>query len=154
MSKRKSNLDERQEQKLLEIERNGFWLAFFGLFLVIVVQAIIGEADVRGEMVILLLSAAYVIGDCVKNGIWDRKFQPNLKTNIIGSVASGSTVVLVVYSMAYKGETDKDIAIKAALRYGFATFVLVLFLLSIMVFAYKRRLRTLEAENVNSLDDK
>ncbi len=38
MKKRKNNLDERQEQRLLQIESSGFWLAFWGLLAAIVIQ--------------------------------------------------------------------------------------------------------------------
>ena len=35
---KKSNLDERQEQELLRIERNGFWLAFWLLVGAVLIQ--------------------------------------------------------------------------------------------------------------------
>ena len=37
--KRKSNLDEMQEQELLKIEHNGCWLAFWGLLIVMIIQS-------------------------------------------------------------------------------------------------------------------
>ena len=40
MKKKKNNLDEMQEQKLLKIEHNGCWLAFWGLFIVLIAQFI------------------------------------------------------------------------------------------------------------------
>ena len=43
MKKTKSNLDELQELKLLKIEHNGCWLAFWGLLAVILTQIAIGE---------------------------------------------------------------------------------------------------------------
>ena len=46
----KSNLDEMQEQKLLRIEHNGFWIGFWGLVLAMAVQiALADPAD--GSMV-------------------------------------------------------------------------------------------------------
>ena len=36
--KMKSNLDERQELKLLKIEHNGCWIAFWGLLIVMLIQ--------------------------------------------------------------------------------------------------------------------
>ena len=41
MKKTKSNLDELQELKLLKIEHNGCWLAFWGLLAVILTQIIL-----------------------------------------------------------------------------------------------------------------
>ena len=43
MKKTKSNLDELQELKLLKIEHNGCWLAFWGLLAVILTQIAIGN---------------------------------------------------------------------------------------------------------------
>ena len=40
--KMKSNLDERQELKLLKIEHNGCWIAFWGLLIVMAIQMIVG----------------------------------------------------------------------------------------------------------------
>ena len=37
MKMRKNNLDEQQEQKLLKIKSRGFWLAFWGLLIGLVV---------------------------------------------------------------------------------------------------------------------
>ena len=41
--KMKSNLDERQELKLLKIEHNGCWIAFWGLLIVMAIQMIVGN---------------------------------------------------------------------------------------------------------------
>lgn len=52
MKKTKSNLDELQELKLLKIEHNGCWLAFWGLLAVILTQIAIGndsKQDLSGE---------------------------------------------------------------------------------------------------------
>ena len=42
MSK-KNNLDEMQEQELLKIEHNGYWLAFWGLLTAIVAEVIFSD---------------------------------------------------------------------------------------------------------------
>ena len=36
--KRRNNLDEMQEQKLLHIESRGYWLAFWGLAAALIIQ--------------------------------------------------------------------------------------------------------------------
>ena len=72
---KKSNLDERQEQILLRIEHNGFWLAFWLLIIAMVVQNIASGSDFRlfaGECAILLIISLYVAIECIRNGIWDR----------------------------------------------------------------------------------
>lgn len=47
MKKNKSNLDERQELKLLKIEHNGCWFAFWGLLAVMLVQLLLGNNDAK-----------------------------------------------------------------------------------------------------------
>ena len=37
MKKTESNLDEMQEQKMLKIEHNGYWLGFWGLLAAILI---------------------------------------------------------------------------------------------------------------------
>ena len=44
--KMKSNLDERQELKLLKIEHNGCWIAFWGLLIVMAIQMIVGNDSI------------------------------------------------------------------------------------------------------------
>ena len=62
MKKRnKSNLDERQEQRLLRIERNGCWLAFWGLLVAMGVQtAIVSFFMTFVSCYILLMFSALV----------------------------------------------------------------------------------------------
>ena len=47
MKKMKNNLDERQELKLLRIEHNGCWLAFWGLLIVMLIQLLTGNDSDR-----------------------------------------------------------------------------------------------------------
>ncbi len=92
MKKRKSNLDEMQEQKLLRIEHNACWLCFWGLLAVIYIQMAMGNNDIRaigGESLILLIASGYILFTCLKNGIWDRNLKPNGKTNLGLSLLAG-----------------------------------------------------------------
>ena len=88
MKKTKSNLDELQELKLLKIEHNGCWLAFWGLLAVILTQIAIGndsKQDLSGEWIVFMCLALYLTVGCIRNGIWDRKLKPNFKNNIMAS---------------------------------------------------------------------
>ena len=63
MKKTKSNLDELQELKLLKIEHNGCWLAFWGLLAVILTQIAIGndsKQDLSGEWIVFMCLALYL----------------------------------------------------------------------------------------------
>ncbi len=78
-----NNLDEMQEQKLLRIEHNMAWLAFGGLLAAILGQLLVlGVEGVRyllGEIAVFMVISIYLVVDCVRNGIWDRKIRPNDK---------------------------------------------------------------------------
>ena len=92
MKKTKSNLDEMQEQKLLKIEHNGYWLGFWGLLTAILIQAALDPDNIRamtGEFVVFTLMGAYMVLDCMRNGIWDRKLKPNWQTTLGFSSLSG-----------------------------------------------------------------
>ncbi len=57
MKLRKTNLDEQQERKLLEIESRGFWLAFWGILLALIVETVVMTKDLRaiiGERVLFM----------------------------------------------------------------------------------------------------
>ena len=97
---KKSNLDERQEQALLNIEHNGCWIAYWGLFISMVVQFIIyGYEDIRsvaGEWVIFMILSIYISIDCTKHGIWDRHIKMNNKAIIACSFIGGVVAGLVM----------------------------------------------------------
>ncbi len=79
----KNNLDEMQEQTLLKIEHNMAWLAFYGLLAVILGQlAILGAQGVQhllGELLVFFCLCGYLLADCIRKGIWDRKLKPGDK---------------------------------------------------------------------------
>ena len=105
MSKRKNNLDEMQEQKLLRIEHNGVWFAFWGLLVAILIQSLTGGVNefrnIIGELVVFLGLDLYLLVACMKNGIWDRKLRANTKTNIIVSLVGGTVVGLLYFISSY-----------------------------------------------------
>ncbi len=147
MKKSKSNLDEMQEQKLLKIEKYGFWLVFWGLVIDIYVQIAMGNGGfeyIGGEAIVLLIASVYVSAACTKNGIWDRKLKPDFKTNLILSLAAGLVVGIFWFIVSY--------CRYHALAGSFATFAVMFISVSVLSFAalcitagfYKRRRNKLE----------
>ena len=59
MKLRKSNLDEQQERRLLEIESRGCWLAFWGLLLALIVESVVikDSRAIIGEWILFNLPA-------------------------------------------------------------------------------------------------
>ena len=147
MKKKKSNLDEMQEQKLLKIEHRGFWIAFWGLFAIIYLQIAMGNsgfANIGGESVILLIVAVYLLIDCIRNGIWDRKLKPNFKTNMIISIITGLFVGAFWFVKSYYNYHALTGSIATFAIMFLSVSVTVLTLLSLTSAIYKRKKRQLD----------
>ena len=108
---KKSNLDERQEQELLRIERNGFWLAFWLLVAALLVQMVfVGNTMMAmGESIILLVISLYIAIACLKAGIWDRRLKANSSTNVIASLIAGAAMGIVMFLRVFRKFPDKPI---------------------------------------------
>ena len=146
---KKNNLDERQEQTLLKIEHNGFWLAFWGLVVCILAQTFIFGSDFRtiiGEFILLMILGVYIVISCLKNGIWDRRLKANPKTNLIVSLIAGLVPGVLMFFKVYSDHPDKIYgSIAAGAFIAVFTFALCFALLSISAYAYKKRVEKLEA---------
>lgn len=143
----KSNLDERQEQKLLQIEKNGCWLAFWGLLIAMGVQMVMSRGmDARmvaGEWVVFMLLAFYLVVACIREGIWDRRLRPDWKTNLVASILAG-IVTAVFFVVTLDWGLEQKIA--TAVITFFVTFALCYMALMISALFYKKRVEKLESE--------
>ncbi|WP_088188341.1 DUF6773 family protein [Desulfosporosinus sp. FKA] len=142
---RKNNLDEMQEKKLLSIEHNGMWLAFWGLVAAIMIQTCLGAdfKQLAGEWVILMVLSIYTLIACIKNGIWDRRLKPNLKTNTLMSLLTG-LAVFVIFAIEFHLDNQHGLVLPAAAFIGIFTFLLCLAVLQFTSYLYKKRKETLE----------
>lgn len=146
---RKNNLDEMQEKKLLNIEHNGMWLAFWGLLAVIVIQICVG-ADFKqyaGEWVIFMLLSIYTLICCIKNGIWDRHLKPNLKTNALLSLLGALAVSVIFGILFYRNNREIQLFQLIFISVGGVfTFLLSFAVLQLSSYFYKKRSEILEQE--------
>ena len=147
--KKKNNLDEMQEKKLLKIEHNGFWLAFWGLMASIYAQIAMGNTGfeaVGGECIVLTVISVYLLFGCVRNGIWDRKLKPGFKSNLLVSVTAGAVFGAFWAAVSY----HRYHAWQGSLATGAVMFLVIggvcFLLLCLTTAAYRRRCRKLEAE--------
>lgn len=152
MNKKKNNLDEMQEQKLLKIEHYGFWLAFWGLAAAIILQAIMAK-DVRnistelaGESLVFLLISIYTLVACLVNGIWDRRMKPNSKTNFLLSLLTATISGIVFFVSSFYKYGKLVGAIATGIFMFIEIFVLCFAALTFFVYIYKKRVKKLEAE--------
>ena len=148
----KNNLDEMQEQKLLHIEKTGFWMLYIliAFDLIIKVMTGVSKKDVLVELLCFMAVGIYTFVMCVKNGIWDRHIQAGARTNIVVSIISG-LIVAVLYLIDYAKRSGDHYNWKAAAGAagfsGLLTTLITLLLLCLGTAFYQRRVRVLEEES-------
>ena len=150
MKKVKNNLDEMQEQKLLHIEHNGCWIAFWGLVFSILVQQLLGKGEfknIAGECIILIILSIYMTAGCVKNGIWDRKLKADNKTNFIASLIGGLVVGGIWFIISYRNYHKFGGSVAVGVFMLILTFVLCFIMISILSAIYKKRKDKLENQD-------
>lgn len=150
MKKRKNNLDEMQEQKLMKLEHNTCWLGYWLLVIAILVQLILtGSVEsIKGELVVLVILCLYLVIGCLRLGIWDRHMEANWKTNLLVSPIPGVIVGVVgvitsIRNFGYYGFWTS--ALIFAMPFFFTT-VLTFALLSLSTAIYHKRKEKLEEE--------
>ncbi len=103
MKMRKTNLDEQQERKLLEIESRGFWLAFWGILFALIVEtvAIKDSRAIIGEWILFMGLALYLAISCMRAGIWDRRADMSRRTCLLFSLAAGICAGLFLFAFTF-----------------------------------------------------
>ena len=148
--KKKSNLDEMQEQELLKIEHNGCWLAFWLLLAVLIIQTIaFGKMEFRtlaGEWIVFMTLSLYLAIACIRKGIWDRKLQMNHKTNLVASLIAAVVVGLLNMFVIFRNYHKPLGTLAAVLIISAITFVLCFVILTIMMRATIKRKAAMEKE--------
>lgn len=146
--KKKSKLDERQEQVLLKIEHYGFWLFFWLTFLNSLVMPFVSKDWAIGlTSGSFLLVCVVTIIACAWNGIFDRHFSLSMKTNVLTALCAGlfGLIVMTVQNHSmYK--VDWSHAFLAGLFTGVSIGIITFVLMLIVSSATKRRLKKLNKE--------
>lgn len=150
----KNNLDEMQEQKLLRIEHNGFWIGFWGLVLAMAVQIALtdpadGFQEIRGECIVLMCMAVYMVIACVRNGIWDRRIPATPKANITISLFSATVVALVFSLISYKNFLDPVTAVYVFVIQFVVLSIALIAALSFVTALYHKKRKKLDLEDAD-----
>lgn len=146
MKKMKNNLDEMQELNLMNIEKNSFWIAYFGLVIAIVVQSFAGIGNPFGETIVLLIVSVYSVSASIKRGIWDRRIPATPKANLAVSLIGSAifSVALIIGNYYQYG------VLKAAVLAGVFFFVFITVVcfgvLTVLTHFYKKKKEKLEQE--------
>lgn len=156
MKKVKNNLDERQELKLLKIEHNGYWLAFWGLLAAMLIQLLMQNGspeNIAGEWIVFMCLAIYLVVGCMKNGIWDRRLKPDFKTNAIASVIAATVMGIIWFVISYRNYHKFVGSIMTGIFMFVTVGILCLFALAISSQIYKKRMKKLEESEDDSVDE-
>ncbi|MCM1039683.1 MAG: hypothetical protein NC434_10200 [Ruminococcus sp.] len=150
MKKWENKLDEMQEQKLLQIEHNGYWLAFWGLFISLIVQLLIyGPGcfeNCVGEWIVFMCIAVYMVAACLKNGIWDRRFTPKPATHLLLSLLVGVFCGVMQFIVSYRRYGMLAGSVAAGIVLMGMAFVLCYAGFAFSAFLYHRKVNKLESE--------
>ena len=148
MKKMKNRLDEMQEQKLLHIEHNGCWFAFWALLVAMFVQmAISGIGNykqIAGEWVVFMMLALYLAIASIKNGVWDRKLEPNLKNNVLVSLISAVGFAVIFAIVNYINFNSVEGAFFTFVIMVMILFVAIYLALMVSTLIYQKRVRDME----------
>lgn len=147
--KKKSNLDEAQELKMLKIEHNCYQIAFWGLLAAILIQTALIPGNLlalAGEWCVFMTMCICNIVGCLKNGIWDRKLKPNAKTNLVLSLISSLLFGLYWFATSYFRYGKLLGSLATGLFTAMSGFALIYAALSICTRLYKKRVKKLDSE--------
>lgn len=146
MRKKKNNLDERQEMTLLQIEHRGCWLTFGMLFIVLMVQTMLNVdyTYIAGELIVFTILCIYLVGACIKNGIWDRRWKPTVKTNLALSGGSGLITGILYSVTSYCRFHQMDTAIIVGVMMFVSVAILSFATLALFLWLYKKRVKKIE----------
>ena len=146
----KNNLDEMQEQKLLHIEKDAFWLLYCLIGLDVIVKCITGKPkwETLSEALCFFAVGIFVVCRCIKNGIWDRRIRADSRSNMILSAIAGIVVAVMNIPVYYwnAGNRFTPGLLAAMLISGIFTFILTFFFISVCTGLYKRKKKQLEEQ--------
>lgn len=91
---KKNLLDEMQEQTMRKIESRGCYVFFFGLTAALVIQTAmgVGQEQILGEGIVLVLGALYLLVEYMRHGLWERHATATTGTNLLASFVAAAVV--------------------------------------------------------------
>lgn len=147
---KKNHLDEMQERKMYQIGYNGYKIALFGLFgMLVIQQTVLAPGNlwqIAGELVVLLVLSVYGVGASIHNGIWERRIPATRKANLLLSLLTGAVTGLIAGVQMWQGFGVLRYALFAGFSTGLFTMLLCFVTLSGAMALYRRRREKLDQE--------
>ena len=137
-------LDERQKQQMYQIEHHGFWLAYFGILALLLLEILTNASGILiGCTTVLLLALSiYMEFCCIRRGLWDWRLKPSPKSNALMSMVGAVCIfvfTLLVYAKQGYFVHSPALMCLCALIAAFFTFLLTFALLSVTARACTKR---------------
>lgn len=151
MKKGKNRLDEMQEQKMLRVEHNGYWIGYIGLAAAILIQILYYgpgcSEQVIGEFIVFMCLSAQTLFGCMKYGIWDRKLAPTWRVAVCASLVAGVVGLVFNVLLLYDREHTWKECVSGGVKMGSSIFVCCLIGMSLLLAVYRLRERKLEGDD-------
>jgi len=150
----RSNLDEQQELHLLKIESRGFWLAFWGLIVSLVISSVLGKdlSSLTGQWVLFFVLAVYMSVSCARAGIWDRHLGMSTRTSAGVSLISAACMGIFLFARYYMSGRDMRFSVINASLTAVFVFLICFAALRISARFIKMRQDKLNAEPGDTMD--
>lgn len=149
----KKGLDELQKQILSRIESRGFWIAFWGSLILLIVQMIFANniISVISSWLLFMVLAIYEAVSCLKAGIWNSSLYISKKNTFISSVIAICMGVFQFILVSQRGESTYKTII-ALVSVIAVTFFFCFSAIIIIAKAVKKRRDKLDAEPDDTMD--
>lgn len=152
-------VDERQEIELMKVERTGFWVMYFMLFAIIVIDWILKLNFLNpmlGIWLTFMVGSLIIIIGCGRKGLWDyqNRTVPGMKAWLTYSLIAGFICMIIGLIQGLR-LPDSDIltVIICMAGYGIGTFVITFVAFAIFGSITKKREAQLESMSYEEDDD-
>lgn len=144
-------VDERQELELMKVERAGFWIMYWMLLAVIIVEGIIMEDGAKlaaGEWLVFMTGCVVIIVGCARKGVWtyQSKKVPGVKSWLAYSlvVAVVGMILGLIIGLKWQNGNVPGV-IFCMVAYAVFTFALAFVAFAVIGSITKKRESKLEA---------
>lgn len=114
-----------------------------------ILQIIFGNNKLEnliGEWSVFMLLALYMVCACMKNGIWDRKLKPDLRTNAVVSLIPAVLMGILFTALFYFYNKNFYYSFLIGVIMFLSIAVLCFSVLTILSGIYKKRVAKMESE--------
>lgn len=134
------------------IESRAFWLTWAALFVAMMAQQAVNAPfrQYAGEFVVFMIASIYTLVESIRNGLWDRHFEPTTGMNLLCSLGTGLLMAVyqgVRFYVMYGSEQPLWMALVMGLIFGGSTAILTFGVCQLALVSYNKRHKELESDD-------